>query len=129
MAAIEPHKLWEQNNIILRNSDGAEGIISVPQKLPHELKAEVDASNEGIMYSDHVNPNNERARLRREQEAAEMAAQDAEDASVVVLPAGSDEKPPTPPAGPQIVPESGAGTGNGGGGGDGAGASQWKSNA
>lgn len=127
MAAIEPHKLWEQNNIILRNSSGAEGISPVPQKLPHELANELNTGNEGIMYADHVNPNNLRAEQRRQEELAEIARMDADNASTVVLPAGSDEKPPTPPAGPQIVPESGAGTGNGGG--AGASASQWKSNA
>lgn len=119
MAAIEPQKLWEQNDAILRNS--AENPDEFPTRVVHPIE------NEGLMYVDHVNPNNERARLRREAEKAQIAAMDAAEIDPVVQ---QPEAPPVPGStapgtGPAIVPE-GAPAGNGGGA---SATGEWKANA
>lgn len=128
MAKIEASKLWEQNDAIFANTakDGGDSSL-VSVRVPASQQ-QIDAPHEGQMYSDHANPNNARAYARRVEMQAEIARQDADRASTVVIPADDPTKPPTPPSGPAIVPESG-GPGAGNGAGAAGAASQWKSNA
>jgi hypothetical protein len=124
MAHIEPHMLWEQNDAILHRSE-IEGLA-----IPLRARAsEIDISNEGLMYTDHINPNNARAAARRAQDEADMAAADADRKGTKVLPPEDPAASPAPPSGPQIEPEA-PGVGNGAGDGKApAPDMQWKSNA